>query len=448
MTITHHIPLDVTMDGDPQQLFFAGKGASEYDITLTNNDTRNAASLLINACRADLLNKGDLTLTDEEKNGGGYKLINEKWVECRLTALDAWQAIDDWATPFDLGALAAGASVSFQMRVNVPTSNIDNGRVAFALMVSSKPDDEPQVTSVTIDQASFSLTEGDTTTATATVVADAGADDSVAWTSNNTAVATINITSGLITAISGGSAIITATANDNFRKKSSRLAIVANLLLPPVAGYRAWYDASDNASIAEVAGAVSQWADKSGNNHHATQTTSGNKPLTSAESQNGLNVLSFATDDFLVVPGVLSAGGGSYAIFAVWKATGDAQHLLYAGGQGVADQALFVYYYNGNLRHSWFSNDFDVAQAATTGFTATYYDAITDKRGTNINDSDNVETPGGTKNLANGDAEIGRSKYGDAYLTGWIAELIIYDSCPSAAEIAEIKTYLKTKWGL
>ncbi len=227
MTITHHIPLDVTMDGDPQQLFFAGKGASEYDITLTNNDTRNAASLLINACRADLLNKGDLTLTDEEKNGGGYKLINEKWVECRLTALDAWQAIDDWATPFDLGALAAGASVSFQMRVNVPASNIDNGRVAFALMVSSKPADEPQVTSVTIDQASFSLTEGDTTTATATVVADAGADDSVAWTSNNTAAATINVSTGVITAVAAGVAIITAMANDNNRIKSSRLAVIS-----------------------------------------------------------------------------------------------------------------------------------------------------------------------------------------------------------------------------
>lgn len=446
--MTKAVPLDIVLDSDPQQIVFSGRGASPVTLTLTNNDTRAAASILINAVRGDLLTKNDLTLTTEELNGGGYKIIDEAWVECRIASPDAWQPVDDWATPFDLGALAAGASVSFEVQVNVPTSNTDSGRVAFAVMISCLGADEPQVTSVTIDQASFSLPEGDTTTATATVVADAGADDSVAWTSNNTAVATINITSGLITAISGGSAIITATANDNFRKKSSRLAIIANLLLPPVAGYRAWYDASDNASITEVAGAVSQWADKSGNNHHATQTTSGNKPLTNAESQNGLNVLSFATDDFLVAPGVLSAGGGSYAIFAVWKATGDAQHLLYAGGQGVADQALFVYYYNGNLRHSWFSNDFDVVQAATTAYTATYYDAAADKRGTNINDSDNVETPGGAKNLANGDAEIGRSKYGDAYLTGWIAELIIYDSCPSAAEIAEIKTYLKTKWGL
>jgi uncharacterized protein YjdB len=227
MTITHQIPLDITMDSDPQQLFFAGKGASEYDITLTNNDTRNAASLLINACRADLLNKGDLTLTDEEKNGGGYKLIDEKWVECRLTALDAWQAIDDWATPFDLGPLAAGADVSFQIRVNVPTANTDSGRVAFALMVSSKPADQPQVTSVTIDQDDFSITEGNTDTATATVVADVGADDSVVWTSSNTAAATINVSTGVITAVAAGTAIITAMANDNNRIKSSRMAVIS-----------------------------------------------------------------------------------------------------------------------------------------------------------------------------------------------------------------------------
>ena len=448
MPIKNQVPLNITLDSDPQQLFFAGKSAVGHTLTLTNNDTRAAESVLVNAARADLLTKNDLSLSAEEKAGGGYKLIDEKWLECRLAAPGAWQPVDDWATPFSLGALAAGASVSFDIRVNVPTANADSGRVAFAIMISSKPATEPQVASVTIDQPVFAVDIAATSTATATVIAETGADDSVAWYSSDTSVATIGITSGIITGISVGVANITAISNANSRVKSSRLAVISVVVGPPVAGYSAWYDASDNASITEVAGAVSQWADKSGNNHHATQTTSGNKPLTNAESQNGLNVLSFATDDFLVAPGVLSAGGGSYAIFAVWKATGDAQHLLYAGGQGVADQALFVYYYNGNLRHSWFSNDFDVVQAATTAYTATYYDAAADKRGTNINDSDNVETPGGAKNLANGDAEIGRSKYGDAYLTGWIAELIIYDSCPDSAGIAAIEAYLKQKWGL
>jgi uncharacterized protein YjdB len=99
--------------------------------------------------------------------------------------------------------------------------------MCFALMVSSKPADEPQVTSVTIDQASFAIIEGGTDTATATVVADVGADDSVVWTSNNTAAATINVSTGVITAVAAGVAIITALANANNRIKSSRLAVIS-----------------------------------------------------------------------------------------------------------------------------------------------------------------------------------------------------------------------------
>ena len=220
-------PLNIVLDSDPQQIVFAGRGAAPITLTLTNDDSRDAASVLINAVRGDLLTKNDLALTTEELNGGGYKIIDEAWVECRLAAPDAWQPIDDWATPFDLGSLAAGASVSFEMQVNVPIANTDAGRMCFALMVSSKPADEPQVTSVTIDQASFAIIEGGTDTATATVVADVGADDSVVWTSNNTAAATINVSTGVITAVAAGVAIITALANANNRIKSSRLAVIS-----------------------------------------------------------------------------------------------------------------------------------------------------------------------------------------------------------------------------
>lgn len=272
MPIKNQVPLNITLDSDPQQLFFAGKSAVGHTLTLTNNDTRAAESVLINAARADLLTKNDLSLSAEEKAGGGYKLIDEKWLECRLAAPDAWQPVDDWATPFSLGALAAGASISFEIRVNVPTANADSGRVAFAIMISSKPATEPQVASVTIDQPVFAVDIAATSAATATVIAETGADDSVAWYSSDTSVATIGLTSGIITGISAGVANITAISNANSRVKSSRLAVISVVVGPPVAGYSAWYDASDNASITESGGAVGEWRDKSGNDYQTALT--------------------------------------------------------------------------------------------------------------------------------------------------------------------------------
>lgn len=39
-----------------------------------------------------------------------------------------------------------------------------------------------------------------------------------------------------------------------------------------------WYDAKDESTITEVSGKVSQWNDKSGNDHHATQATPADRP--------------------------------------------------------------------------------------------------------------------------------------------------------------------------
>jgi hypothetical protein len=58
----------------------------------------------------------------------------------------------------------------------------------------------------------------------------------------------------------------------------------------------AWYDASDDATITESGGSVSQWDDKSGNMLHVTQGTASNQPETGSRTINGLNVLDFVSD--------------------------------------------------------------------------------------------------------------------------------------------------------
>ena len=60
----------------------------------------------------------------------------------------------------------------------------------------------------------------------------------------------------------------------------------------------AWYDASDDSTVTEASGAVSQLSDKSGNGFHLTQSIEADKPQTGGMI-GGLNALSFLSSDQL-----------------------------------------------------------------------------------------------------------------------------------------------------
>lgn len=70
------------------------------------------------------------------------------------------------------------------------------------------------VTGIALNKAATSIPVGSTETLTATVTPSGAANPGVSWTSNNTAVATVNASTGQITAVTKGSATITATALD------------------------------------------------------------------------------------------------------------------------------------------------------------------------------------------------------------------------------------------
>ena len=68
------------------------------------------------------------------------------------------------------------------------------------------------VESVTLDVTALELTEGESATLTATVAPDNATDKAVAWSSDNTGVATVE--GGVVTAVAEGTATITAKAGD------------------------------------------------------------------------------------------------------------------------------------------------------------------------------------------------------------------------------------------
>ena len=67
-----------------------------------------------------------------------------------------------------------------------------------------------EVTGITLDKATVTITEGETETLVATVTPADATDKTVTWTTSNSAVATVD--GGVVTAVKAGTATITATA--------------------------------------------------------------------------------------------------------------------------------------------------------------------------------------------------------------------------------------------
>ena len=76
------------------------------------------------------------------------------------------------------------------------------------------------VTGVSLNKTTTTLTVGDTETLTATVSPDDATDKSVTWSSDDTSVATVD-PNGLVTAVGAGTANITVTSNSDSTKNAS-----------------------------------------------------------------------------------------------------------------------------------------------------------------------------------------------------------------------------------
>ena len=66
-----------------------------------------------------------------------------------------------------------------------------------------------------------------------------------------------------------------------------------------IAGLKAWYDASDTATISLSGSAVTQWNDKSANAFNLTQGTALRRPQSGVNTLNSLNVITFDGNDLL-----------------------------------------------------------------------------------------------------------------------------------------------------
>jgi uncharacterized protein YjdB len=98
-------------------------------------------------------------------------------------------------------------------KATITVTTDDGAKTATCTVTVSGEVSKVSVTGVSLDKPALELTEGDTTTLTATVTPDNATNTDVTWSSNNPSVATVDA-EGNITAVAAGTATITVTTVD------------------------------------------------------------------------------------------------------------------------------------------------------------------------------------------------------------------------------------------
>jgi hypothetical protein len=240
------------------------------------------------------------------------------------------------------------------------------------------------------------------------------------------------------------------------------------------------YDATSGGSLVAADGAIARWEDKSGNSRHCTQGTSGSRPIRKTSIQNGRDVARGDGSRWMSIPsstamfnnfhsgqafaacvvragdsadpnalyGLFGNAGGFFASRAGFALVWDDRTSIPASNRAGAtfwrDNVEVVARQNNNFA----PNTFGILSAAYDVQNATVANKVTLK----INGGATINTAAGTYSAtaqANASINFRVFDYGpDVFLVGDIAEVVLVNSLPSAADQDRFQGYLAHKWGL
>jgi len=231
-----------------------------------------------------------------------------------------------------------------------------------------------------------------------------------------------------------------------------------------IAGLQLWLDASDattlfdatsGGSLVAADGGVARWEDKSGNARHATQGTSGNRPLRKTTVQGGKDVLRFdGSNDFFSLSAVTTTS--SYTSFFVFRRTSAGINSV-SLGPATASSNYAAWWFSDNVLYELSINNVDhftthgTASTLTGSFLIVTTRTATTSIATRRNGSAlaTVSSGAGVTNAASGSwTAVGRASNSPITHNGDMCEVILYDSALSDANRALVENYLLAKWGI
>ncbi len=220
-----------------------------------------------------------------------------------------------------------------------------------------------------------------------------------------------------------------------------------------------WLDASDTSTVTHIAGAVSQWDDKSGNDNHVTQGTGSAQPATGTRTTNGRNVLDFAGSRYLNIPsGLFSVPGDANTIFIVYEndAAASTKPLFQMTEGGVRRYHLEIEGAFDNFRvvHSTSGAfDFRSLDIGTDNDAGLHVLGFTFDTGPELYMFHDGSTHTATYSTVGANASIDGGRIaGDvssgAFWDGAIAEILIYGKTLTPEELNLTGQYFADKWGI
>jgi hypothetical protein len=245
------------------------------------------------------------------------------------------------------------------------------------------------------------------------------------------------------------------TGNSRTRKRYAELSGVAAFVPTDIAGCAAWWDASDTATITAAPTDVTAMSDKSGNGRTLTNN-GGLGPETGTLTVNGRNVLKYiSASSRQLGRASFIYGLGDCTIFVVAK--DDNGNCTFIGeGRSSNTNGMYIVADVITTKVSRFYHETDAGAtlfdrsgtSVATGLRLTVVDTTTNAKITDSGGgSSNVNYTRGTFTPDRLGIGCRRRTGSDAFINGWIAEIIIYDTALSAGNITLVETYLNTKWG-
>lgn len=219
-----------------------------------------------------------------------------------------------------------------------------------------------------------------------------------------------------------------------------------------------WLDAADTSTITQVAGAVSQWNDKSGNGNNVTQPTGANKPVTGTTTINGVNGIAFdGTASFMLLPnGLYTIPNGNNTVLIARTATfapsaGASKRLLNAQDGGSNRYFLGSSNPSGT---SFFNYTNGVNGTAVTGANFSSSPAIEAFVRSGVNETAYINGTGGQTNALATSFTATQFNLGcqttsaNNPFQGPVGEILLYNAALTAAQLDAAGSYLAAKWGI
>ena len=219
----------------------------------------------------------------------------------------------------------------------------------------------------------------------------------------------------------------------------------------------AHYDASDDAYLSLSGSSIIQFLDRTGKGNHTTsQGTSTARMTRTTNQQNGLATAVADGGDYHHIPsGVYGLSAGNNTVFCVNNCTNEASVRYYVCATSAASViSLFLRSELTSGQVSYTTSGASGNRVTATGITKANYNIHTCKttgttQSISINNAAAVtNSSGGAVKLAATAMTLGAFPSLSGFLIGGIAELIMFDSALSAAEISAVNSYLSTKWGI